>query len=289
MLVCLLRIDPNSIARCCNSSTTLPLYSNIKPLRRLLPNSPWRYSSKTGQMSLTISEVNVQKKEHHKQWKLVLERKFLQICKHDYNPRNQNETDNHKGLIQQSGSERDHALQTYSAQWEKRDESFKSAVKENATVSGETRMSFKTVSTTSTASDSVTWKTPTQQNKKRCIKLKVVIEECLPMTCLTSPKSSEKDIRIDVHSVSLWWKMLHPPSWFRYEIPTMFCYLCHVPLGRQLFHPCLRSLLCICVEHSVQIGRDKAESSNLQSMVLHLPPRSDYLPTFHHTHQCTTL
>jgi hypothetical protein len=67
-------------------------------------------------MSLTISEVNVQKKEHHKQWKLVLERKFLQICKHDYNPRNQKETDNHKGLIQQSGSERDHALQTYSAQ-----------------------------------------------------------------------------------------------------------------------------------------------------------------------------
>jgi len=52
-------------------------------------------------MSLTISEVNVQKKEHHKQWKLVLERKFLQICKHDYNPRNQKETDNHKGLIQQ--------------------------------------------------------------------------------------------------------------------------------------------------------------------------------------------
>jgi hypothetical protein len=45
---------------------------------------------------------------------------------------------------------------TYSAQSGKRDESFRSAVSANATVVGVTLESFKTVSTTSTASDSVT-------------------------------------------------------------------------------------------------------------------------------------
>jgi hypothetical protein len=47
-------------------------------------------------------------------------------------------------------------LLTYSAQSGNRDESFRSAVSANATVADVTLESFKTLSTTSTTSDSVT-------------------------------------------------------------------------------------------------------------------------------------
>ncbi len=89
-----------------------------------------------------------------------------------------------------------HKLQTYSTQWEKWDESFRSAVRQNAKVSEETRLSFKTVSTISTASDSVTCTQP-KHHKKRYIKLKnVIIWARSGMTLSHFPNSSLKNVGI---------------------------------------------------------------------------------------------